>query len=182
MRLSWGRWFQAGGRHVFEGCLCSSTAQGRAVSLANMPCCWGGADDAFSANRSTFSVCSLPAPAARDLLPAEQVRAAACNITSSGAAGAPAVEPAPARQQQQQQQGDDGQPPQRVSPAQLAAACGWDGAAGQLVRSRGNAIDQQHLFSVYVHAPPSITGAGLGRLGVGVCSAPSCCAAQSHET
>lgn len=108
------------------------------------------------------SCCSALLPAARNLLPAEQLRAAACNISADSTAGAPAAErsaPEP-----QQQAGDD-QPPQRVAPEQLAAACGWDAAAGQLVGSSGNAIDQQHLFSAYVHAPPNLTGAGQGRLG-----------------
>ncbi|PRW05935.1 beta-1,6-N-acetylglucosaminyltransferase enzyme [Chlorella sorokiniana] len=90
--------------------------------------------------------------AARDLLPAEQLRTVACNISSATAASAPAAEPAAP------------EPQQRVTPEQLAAACGWDAADGQLLPSPGNAIDQQHLFSVYVHAPPNITDADLPEL------------------
>jgi hypothetical protein len=64
-------------------------------------------------------------------------------------------------------------------PEELAAACGWNVTSGQRQlqlaansssnssngssgggSSGGRAIQQQHLFSVYIHAPPDITGAG----------------------
>ncbi|KAL4426017.1 hypothetical protein ABPG75_010033 [Micractinium tetrahymenae] len=108
--------------------------------------------------------------AVRDQLPVHQLRAAACP-----AAPAPAAEPAAAASQRQlggssdnkpaedrsQREQQEGELPQ--GPAAVAAACGWNASAGRPLLVGGNAsgggsspIDQQHLFSVYVHAPPNI--------------------------
>lgn len=98
--------------------------------------------------------------AARDQLPSEQLRAAAC-APAAATAGAPAPEPANAAQPAEQ--GGEGAA-ERPAFEAVAAACGWNFSAGQaLAPEQGgfggaSAIAQQHLFSVYIHAPPSITG------------------------
>jgi hypothetical protein len=98
--------------------------------------------------------------AAADMLPAEQLRSAACL-----AAAAPAAEHGQTAGRRKLQgstsQADSpktGQVP--ASREDIAAACGWDAAAGRPAAGnrQGSAIDGQHLFSVYVHAPPNVTG------------------------
>ena len=93
------------------------------------------------------------------MVPAEQLRTAAC-----AAVGAPSVEAAPPAETQQNASSPGQQPGQQVQGHEGAAvACGWDVEAGQRLASGGrSALDQQHLFSVYIHAPPDVTGAAHG--------------------
>jgi hypothetical protein len=65
-----------------------------------------------------------------------------------------------------------------LQPAALAAACGWTvggGAVPPTNSGSGSVIDRQHLFSVYVHAPPNVTGGGWeskGGVGPSPCMLP----------
>ena len=99
--------------------------------------------------------------AARDMLPSKQLRDAACPT-----AAAPADEMATGQQQPEEMLGGPAQEPQQglghaqTAASAVAAACGWDAAAArQMSTGSGSAIQQQHLYSVYIHAPPDIQGA-----------------------
>ncbi|PSC67183.1 beta-1,6-N-acetylglucosaminyltransferase enzyme [Micractinium conductrix] len=54
-------------------------------------------------------------------------------------------------------------------PTKVAAACGWNATSGEAIpmgsgSGAGGVIAQQHLFSVYVHAPPGLTDDELPEL------------------
>lgn len=96
--------------------------------------------------------------AARDQLPAAQLHAAACGA----AAPAPAATPAGKGRLLKSGAGKGAQAAAAAAAeeqqlSQLAAACST-GSSG------GGPIDQQHLFSVYVHAPPDVKDSDLPEL------------------
>lgn len=139
----WQQWFEAGER--------AGRGAGTHAACAAVVSCAMRSAEAIQA--------SLFVPAARDLLPAEQLRAAACPAAT---AATPAPEPG-----SEGEQGDEQAAARQVqlAPRVIAEACGWNASAGQPLRAGsgggaagGSAIDQQHLFSVYIHAPPDVTG------------------------
>ncbi|EFN51060.1 hypothetical protein CHLNCDRAFT_141408 [Chlorella variabilis] len=107
-----------------------------------------------------------PIKDARDMLPSKQLRDAACPT-----AAAPADEMATGQQQPEEMLGGPAQEPQQglghaqTAASAVAAACGWDAAAArQMSTGSGSAIQQQHLYSVYIHAPPDIQDEDLPEL------------------
>jgi hypothetical protein len=104
--------------------------------------------------------------AAAGMLPVEQLRAAACPATQAAAAStAPAAE-LEWQEHQPSWRPADSRPVQeswQEGLTERADACGWNASSGQTLQgSSGGPIEQQHLFSVYIHGPPNITG-GVGR-------------------
>lgn len=122
--------------------------------------------------------------AAAGMLPVEQLRAATCPAQTAAAAAAPAAEEAWRGRQLAKQPGELGteQWSWQEGLVAKAAACGWNASSGQALQDGGGGpIQRQHLFSVYIHAPPNVTGgcadacssqgrplscAGAGRCGV----------------
>ncbi|PSC68402.1 beta-1,6-N-acetylglucosaminyltransferase enzyme [Micractinium conductrix] len=96
--------------------------------------------------------------AAAGQLPADAVHASLCR---GDVAASPAGESAPGLRLLGGEEAAEEEDPEDAE--QVAAACGWNATNGEAIpmgsgSGAGGVIAQQHLFSVYVHTPPGLTG------------------------
>ncbi|PSC68450.1 beta-1,6-N-acetylglucosaminyltransferase enzyme [Micractinium conductrix] len=102
--------------------------------------------------------------AAAGQLPADAVHASLCR---GDVAASPAGESAPGLRLLGGEEAAEEEDPEDAE--QVAAACGWNATSGEAIpmgsgSGAGGVIAQQHLFSVYVHAPPGLTDDDLPEL------------------